>query len=171
MINRKILVALLSIAVALALVGIATYALFNDTASSTGNQFTAGTMNLTVNGAEQLTQLNVANIVPGWTRAETYVLHNQGDVQGRGQFALKNLVDAGQLSDKMNVAIDEDGAEAYNGTLRDLAANPADLDILTGGADSTVTVTFSVDPSVGNEIRNNTATFDLAFSLTSEPMR
>jgi hypothetical protein len=40
---------------------------------------------------------------------------------------------------------------------------------MSGGDDTTVTVTFSIDPSVGNAIQNDTATFDMGFSLTSEP--
>jgi spore coat-associated protein N len=169
--NRKILFALLSIAVVAALVGVATYALFTSTVSSSNNQFEAGTLNLTVNGNSQLTQLNFANLTPGWTDTENYHLHNGGTVQGRGQMFLQNFTDSGQLADNVNVAVTEDDAQVYTGTLRDLSANPNDLDILNGGDDSTVTVTFSIDPSVGNQIQNDTSTFDLGFSLTSEPTR
>jgi predicted ribosomally synthesized peptide with SipW-like signal peptide len=167
--NRKILLSVLSIAVTVALVGVATYALFSSTVSSTNNQFVAGTMNLTVNGASQLDQLNFSNLTPGWTQTKTYALHNAGNVQGRGQVFLTNFVDAGQLSDNTTVTVDEDGAAVYSGPLRGLASAPSDLDVMAGGEDSTVTVTFSIDPSVGNAIQNDTATFDMGFSLTSEP--
>jgi spore coat-associated protein N len=167
--NRKILFALLSIAVVAALVGVATYALFSSTVSSTGNQFEAGTMNLTVNGGTQLAQLNFANLTPGWTDTETYVLHNGGTVMGRGELYLQNFTDPGQLADNIDVAITQDDAQVFTGKLRDLAASPNDLDILNGGDDSTITAQFSIDPSVGNQIQNDTATFDLGFSLTSEP--
>lgn len=167
--NRKILLAVLMIAVTAALVGVATYALFNSTVSSTGNQFVAGTMNLNVNGASSLSQLNFANLTPGWTESQVYALHNNGNVLGRGQVFLQNFSDAGQLADNITVAVDQDGADVYDGTLRGLASTPNDLDLMNGGDDSTVTVTFSIDPSVGNQIQNDTATFDLGFSLTSVP--
>ena len=168
--NRKVLMSVLAIAVTVALAGIATYALFTSTVTSSNNQIAAGTLNLTVNGASALDQLNFANLTPGWTYTKTYALHNGGTVQGRGQVYVSNLADAGLLSDDTTVTVDEDGAAVYAGSLRALAATPSDLDIISGADDSTVTVTFSIDPSVGNEIQNNTATFDMGFSLTSEPM-
>ena len=116
--NRKILLSVLAIAVTVALAGIATYALFNSTVSSTGNQFVAGTMNLTVNGATQLDQLNFANLTPGWTQTKTYLLHNNGNVQGRGQVFLQNFSDAGLLSNDTTVTVTEDDAEVYSGSLR-----------------------------------------------------
>jgi predicted ribosomally synthesized peptide with SipW-like signal peptide len=167
--NRKIMLSVLSIAVTVALVSVATYALFSSTVSGTGNQFVAGTMNLTVNGASALDQLNFSNLTPGWTQTKTYALHNAGNVQGRGQVFLTHFVDPGLLSDDTTVTVDQDGAEVYTGSLRGFSAAPNDLDILAGGDDSTVTVTFSIDPSVGNAIQNDTATFDMGFSLTSEP--
>jgi predicted ribosomally synthesized peptide with SipW-like signal peptide len=167
--NRKILLSILMIAVTAAFVGMATYALFNSTVSSSNNQFVAGTMNLTVDGASTLAPLNFANLTPGWTQTKTYALHNSGNVVGRGQVFLNNFVDAGALADNVTLAVDQDGAPVYTGTLRDFSAASNDLDLMNGGDDSTVTVTYSIDPSVGNSIQNDTATFDMGFSLTSVP--
>lgn len=185
--NKKILLSILSIAVLLTFVGIGTYALFSDTASSSGNQFQAGTMNLQVNGAEQLTKFNIANVSPGWSHTETYTVSNVGNVQGRATFAASSLVttggvltsaeqvvdpgNAGNLDSKVHVVATVDGASAFNGTLADFAAGGAqDLGIVAGGASETVVVTYSIDPSVGNEIQGDGVSFDLGFTLTSVPL-
>ena len=185
--NKKILLSILSITVLLTLVGIGTYALFSDTATSTGNQFQAGTMNLQVNGAEQLQAFSYTSISPGWSHTETYTVTNVGNVQGRATFVASSLVEsggvltsaeqpvdpgnAGNLGADVHVIATVDGASAYNGTLAGFAASGAqDLGIVSGGQSETVVVTFSVDPSVGNEIQGDSVKFDLGFGLTSVPL-
>jgi spore coat-associated protein N len=181
------LLAVLSIAVLLTLVGIGTYALFSDSASSTGNQFQAGTMNLQVNGAEQLTTFNFSNVSPGWSHTETYTVSNVGNVQGRATFDATSLVstggvltsaeqvvdpgNAGNLSAATHVVATVDGATAYDGTLAGFVAGGAqDLGIVAGGGSETVVVTFSIDPSTGNEIQGDGVNFNLGFTLTSVPL-
>jgi predicted ribosomally synthesized peptide with SipW-like signal peptide len=95
--NRKILVSVMVIALAGALVGGGIYAYFSDTETSTGNTFTAGTLNLVpstsgsgpagkytvteggdgVNGKVVFTTL-----APGDSGSITWALENDGDLDG-----------------------------------------------------------------------------------------
>ena len=186
--SRRILLAILTVAVLTAVVGVGTYALFSDTASSTGNQFVAGTMNLQIDGQETMSTMTFTDVYPGWTGSKSYVLHSEGTVDGTWTFEASNLVQAGgaypsaeqavqgpgigDLAPNVTVKISVNGTQVWSGTLAALtAAGPLSFtdNALAGGEDSTVTFDSSVASTVGNEIMGDIATFDGAFALTSTP--
>jgi len=138
MINKKITMSMLSIVTALTLTGGATYAFFSDTASSTGNTFGAGNLNLQIANpvggfAENVTAtFNVTDLVPGQTRARTMSFNNNGTtpiVEIAMGLTAGTPVDAGLPSDVRNV---------LNFTI--LAGGSTVGDTCTGGTDVTAAI-------------------------------
>jgi len=95
--NRKILVSVMVIALAGALIGGGIYAVFNDTETSTGNTFTAGTLNLvpstsgtgpggkytvTAGGDGVNGKVVFTTLAPGDSGSITWTLNNDGNLDG-----------------------------------------------------------------------------------------
>ena len=76
---KKILISLMAIALVIGLVGAGTMAYFNDTETSSGNTFTAGTLNLTAVGGSPM-PFAVANMKPGDSGSGTVTLTNAGTI-------------------------------------------------------------------------------------------
>ncbi len=80
---KRILYSVLSIAALAVLVGGATFAYFSDTETSNGNTFTAGTLDLLVDGSNNnVVKFNVTNMRPGNQPKASYLLHNNGTLKG-----------------------------------------------------------------------------------------
>ena len=75
--SKKILLSILVVVVALGLVGVGTYALWSDSATSAGNKFESGSLDLSVAG-----QFVATNMYPGATATATYVVNNDGSIPG-----------------------------------------------------------------------------------------
>jgi len=93
---KKILISVITIlAVTTATIG-ATQALFTDEEVSTGNTFTAGTLDLTVdgkNGDEVATRYTITNWKPGDSRNVGQIkVKNVGSVNGKYWIEIKNVV-------------------------------------------------------------------------------
>lgn len=76
--SKKILLSILVIVVAIGLVGVGTYALWSDTATSAGNTFESGSLDLNVSGSMQ-----ALNMYPGATKTATYTVKNAGTIDGK----------------------------------------------------------------------------------------
>ena len=74
--------AALSLGVVLAVGATGTFAYWTDSATIDGTTFTAGTIDLQVNGANSptYTTLNLATMIPGNSMAGTLVVRNNGNV-------------------------------------------------------------------------------------------
>ncbi len=74
---------LIVLVVAVAVTG-ATVAYFSDVETSQGNYFTAGTLDLSVDTENPLTstKFTITNLAPGDTQSVTYVLKNEGSIDG-----------------------------------------------------------------------------------------
>jgi predicted ribosomally synthesized peptide with SipW-like signal peptide len=88
MVNRQIAISTLSIISALLLTGGATFAFFSDSASSTGNTFTSGTLDLKLDDEDEITpgnsvsgSLSIANFAPGASTSGFISLHNSGSIK------------------------------------------------------------------------------------------
>ncbi len=81
--NTKILGSIVVIALMASALGIGTYASFSDTETSIGNSFTAGTLDLKINGADtNVVAFTVANMRPGNQPTSSYLLSNAGSLSG-----------------------------------------------------------------------------------------
>lgn len=95
--NKKVLLAILAVGGLATIGGVAvTSALFSDTETNTANTFTAGTLNMTVGGADgtAFESLNLANLgVDGQvTGGKTWTIVNTGTVPGNLTFKMNELV-------------------------------------------------------------------------------
>lgn len=83
MIAKKILASLVAIALMSTALGIGAYATFSDTETSLNNTFTAGTLDLKINGDDtNYVAFNVNNMRPGNQPKNTLVLSNVGTIAG-----------------------------------------------------------------------------------------
>lgn len=81
---NKILLSLLTISLVAVVAVSATRAYFFDTETSTGNSFTAGTLDLKVDGADDPipAKISVPTMKPGGSGSVIIALHNDGNIDG-----------------------------------------------------------------------------------------
>jgi len=178
---KKILTSIMMIVLVCALIGTGVYAAFSDTETSTGNQFTAGTLDLEVDTQNPWSTVkfdNVGPLAPGDSGAVTCAVKNVGNLPGTSLTVdISGLVDAGELGANMDIVIwdDVDGdavqdagetTEMYNGTLAAEAGPYTVGSGLNAGVTTNVGISYSIDSGVGNEIQGDTCTFDIEFVLT-----
>jgi len=90
---KRILTSLLIVAILVTSVTVGTHALFTDSGTVEGNTFTAGTLDLKVNGQDSATSsYTLTNIKPGaWDLAGQVVLKNDGTVKGHVWYEITNV--------------------------------------------------------------------------------
>lgn len=90
--TKRVLVSLMIIAIVAGFAGVGTYALYTDSASSTGNQFSAGVLDIKVDGSDNMTVVRFDNMVPGEDGFSWYwkqmLTTNTGSVAG-GKLTLR----------------------------------------------------------------------------------
>jgi len=180
---------LLSIAV-IGFVGViaagATSAYFSDTETSTGNTFTAGTLNLQVNDADNWsasTPVTLSAMKPGDTTDTTLKLSNTGSINGTGVSlavaVVSNFensvadpesdvdttagVNEGELCSSANITVKDGTTVIKTGTLSAFGA--ATLAALNAGASKTYTLTYDIPGTVGNVIQSDSCVFTLTATL------
>ena len=92
---RRILLSIIIIGVVAGMMGAGTFSYFSDTETIANNTFTAGTLDLTVNGGDEpITCLFSAdNMAPGHTyNAGTITLRNNGSIPGRLTVKVSNPI-------------------------------------------------------------------------------
>lgn len=111
--NTKILISLLTIGVASAGLGYGTFAFFSDTETATGNLFTAGDLDLTLNGLNGITgTINGANFAPGDSTSGSIILRNEGSIftgDAQGHIVNLDFDVAVTITDDLGSADPEDG--------------------------------------------------------------
>ncbi len=192
MMKRKATIAFLALITVAVMSSGAMYAYFNDTETSSGNSFTAGTLDLTVNGQEtwNSTEFTLSNLVPGSSGFKTMLLTNAGNTPGALTGKLTNInngpgittepeallgTDQGELAANMMITVWVDGnsngqvdgteTTAYSGSVAAATSN-WNLGSLAGGATSKVSISYLVPTSVNNVIQGDICTFSIEFTLT-----
>ncbi len=80
---KRILISLMTIALVSALIGGGIYAYFSDVETSTGNTFTAGTLDLNLDGGNtNVVKFTVSNVKPGDSGGGTWTVANVGSIAG-----------------------------------------------------------------------------------------
>lgn len=92
--QRKILFSIMTIALVGALIGGGIYAYFSDVETSTGNTFTAGTLNLKVGDDDPTTvSINITDVKPTDTgTAATWLTKNIGSISGTLDVSIGSIV-------------------------------------------------------------------------------
>jgi len=110
--NRKILISLFVIGILALSIGWGTHSLFSDTETSKDNIFTAGTLDLKVNGNDDpVAHVTVSNIAPGWSSGDLrWTLKNAGSLSGILWLEFTNIV-----NNENGLEEPEIGADGENG--------------------------------------------------------
>ncbi len=120
--NKRILISLSIIAVVAVIAVGATVAYFSDTETSNGNTFTAGTLDLNVDGGNtNVVKFTVDNMRPGNQPKGTYVLANVGSING--YLDLENVF----VSDNENSCVEPE-TEAGDTTCNNPGPGEGELD-------------------------------------------
>lgn len=190
---KKILFSLMTLALVIGLVGAGAFAYFSDTETSTGNTFTAGTLDLSVGGENPNVSPDfiiggTSGVKPGDSGTITYNLKNEGTLDGYLDLSGISKVDTegtnpesetgdtaepGELSANIYVTVKIGAVQQYAGLLSGIAA-AYDADVaLAGGASTTLTIDWVVDKDnvdplgqdVGNDIQGDVVTVGLTIEL------
>jgi predicted ribosomally synthesized peptide with SipW-like signal peptide len=80
---KKLLISIMTVVAVTALVGGGIYAYFSDLETSNGNTFTAGTLDLNLDGGNiNVVKFNVSDVKPGDTGGGTWTVTNVGNITG-----------------------------------------------------------------------------------------
>ena len=192
----RIVKSFLTIAVVAAIAVGATGALFSDSETSVGNSFTAGTLDLIVDGGNtNVVKFNLTNLRPGNQPGGSYTLANVGSISGyldvtnisvttseNGILDMESdagdtTADEGELDDVLNLRlyVDRDG----NGSIstgdyvfyNDKVANlPASFDInepLAAGGSTKIKALFDWwNTSIDNQAQGDGFVLDMTFDLS-----
>lgn len=168
---RKILTSLVMIVVVSATAVGATQAYFSDTETSNGNTFTAGSLDLTVDGVNtNVVKFNLANLQPGNQPTGTWTLANVGSVNGYLDLEGITIVSSentmiepeveagdttagvGELQDVLNLRLyidkDKDGywstgdVMIYNGPAGSIAGNYDQNELIAAGSNIKINGVF-----------------------------
>ena len=196
---KKILISLMAIALVVGLVGVGIFASFSDTETSSGNTFTAGTLDLKVDGNDDpnVVALDIEPMAPGATGYNTWAVTNTGNIAGDFTLTVGTIsddpgttpepeaalgTDLGELSSKLMVILFEDtnnngaldvGETAlYSDGMGGMAVlsgmpstyNPSNPTV-GGGSTVYITLMYELPTNTGNEVMDDSSTFDITFSL------
>jgi len=180
-INRKVLASVFIISMLAFSLGYGTMSLFSDTETSSGNTFTAGTLNLKVGDNDPTTwNFAISNLKPGDSGSESVTVTNTGTLDGKLSITFSNLVDAenvvyepelpdtdadGELAEVLHLVITIDGTTIYDGMASGITGASLPDYSLGHGVSKTFTVAYGIDSAVGNNIQSDIAGFDITFSL------
>jgi spore coat-associated protein N len=194
--NTKILGSIVMIALMASAVGIGTYAAFGDTETSVGNSFTAGTLDLKINGVDtNVVAFDLSNMRPGNQPKNTFVLSNAGSLKGTLRISEVVLTDAengridpeieagdttdakGELSSVINLRLfidtNKDGWISagenvfFNGKVNTLPTSfDLNQQIAAGGSVNIVALFDWWNTPIDNQAQSDSFTLDLTFALT-----
>ncbi|NHN61154.1 MULTISPECIES: TasA family protein [Halorussus] len=172
--RRKVLGGLVTVGAASAATGAGTMAYFSDTESSEGNTVSAGTLNLKVNGRDDISTapVNVSGVAPGWSKSIPLDLSNDGTVGG--DLYLKFDVtgsndgdgDSQGLEDDLDLTWNVDNGGSGSIDLTNAPTNWQDTGQDIGGSSNvTGDIGLELPTSVGNEAQGESATIDVYMKL------
>ncbi len=191
MFSRRVAIAAIVLAMAAVLSSGMIYAYFNDTETSPNNSFTAGTLDLKINNADDPVPatFTATNLAPGSHGDAKMTVSNAGTIGGTltGKIsAVTNSggsnpepekasgADNGELGAAMTITIyvDANNNGQYDtGEALYYKGNPAvsgswNMGALAPGGSIEVSVYYDIPTTVGNEIMGDSCTFSIEYTLT-----
>ena len=192
---KKILISLLGLILVIGLVGLGVFAYFSDKETSNGNIFTAGTLDLNIDGGNtNVVKFTVANMRPGNQPKGSYTLANVGTINGF--LDLENIVvanaengrldpeieagdisdDVGELQNVVNLQLfldyNGDGWISagdnvfYNGLVKNLPGNFELNEPINAGSNVKIVALFDWWSTPNdNQAQSDSMTIDITFEL------
>jgi len=191
-INKRILASIFVISMLAFSLGYGTMSLFNDTETSKGNTFTAGTLDLKVDGKDDLKvakYFEVVDVKPGASGFVVIALRNVGSIPGTADIHIKevtnteganpepetNTAEPGDLGGVLLITIQYDangngdygdaGETIVTDAINSLNCVSKDLGPLGAGDSRNLKISWEVPSGVGNDIMGDIVTFNIEFSL------
>lgn len=173
---KKILLSLLAIAMVSMATFQATKALFSDQETSVSNTFTAGTLDLSIDGVhENVVKFNVSNMKPGSQPHGSYTLKNEGSVNGKLNISGTSVY-GGTLGEVVNLRlfVDRDGngwigagdSVIYNGKAANLPSSISFNETLNAGASTKLVALFDWWSTPNdNDYQGQSMNIDITFEL------
>jgi predicted ribosomally synthesized peptide with SipW-like signal peptide len=160
--NKKILVSVMVIGLVAALAGAGLHAIFNDTETSTGNTFTAGTLNISLGTTSRSTGYN--NMKPGDTVTFTIIVNSDGSLPL--VYTITTSL-SGDLAGGSNPCFVS--AVRVDGTVK--TAPYEDSLSASGGADPSdiVEIDITMPFEAGNEYQGKSGTLTVTFTASQVP--
>jgi predicted ribosomally synthesized peptide with SipW-like signal peptide len=178
--NKQIALSAVSIFAAMSLMGGAAFAFFSDSATSTGNVFASGTLDLLLDDNDEVTPAATVTasfggngLVPGATSSGFLSLHNNGTVN-IAEVKLSGTeteTSSPDLATVLNITSAKIGTEStcttapvdITGSFSTLAAlNTAGFDLpssaITAGSTKYLCMTFTMDATANNTFQGKTIT-------------
>lgn len=156
--KKRIAMSLATIGLVSSLVGGATFALFTSSATNTGNNFTAGTVVISMDKPDGTKYFDLNTIAPGDSGSAPVVVKNGGSLELR--------YDIAQTLDGELAA----GTDGLKVTIKDSAGaviTPGDNNrVLAPGGTETLTVSWTLPLAAGNEYQGDSAL--LGITLNAE---
>ncbi|WP_148305910.1 TasA family protein [Geoglobus acetivorans] len=191
------IVGVLMVALVGLVIGAGTFAYFSDTETSSGNQITAGTLELKLgDGANtwyddpNIPSYTVTNVYPGWSDWLDFYAKNFGSIDGDLYMKVTYTESTGDnteaegspddavLDDNLCVAVTLDGTSFDLSTydtnsdgcvsLSEIANQYILLGDLTGGNSMHIKIDVNIPTTVGNEIQGDTVTVNVEFKLMQD---
>jgi predicted ribosomally synthesized peptide with SipW-like signal peptide len=165
-------------------VGAGTLAYFSDTETSSGNTFTAGTLDLKVDEKDDPlpVKFNLGPLKPGDYATITYELKNTGNIDG--YLDLENVIvtnaggeftepekevdpsNEGNLGAALYVTVKIGETTVYSGSLDGFAGSHDCNILLAGGGTTNVVIDWELPgPTTGNEVQGDIAGLSITFEL------
>ena len=166
--TRRILISLMTIALVGALMGGGIFAYFSDAETSTGNTFTAGTLNLNLDaGYLDLESCNVTEAIGTTTDPELADEPTSLDTTQLGNYLLVHMfVDANNNGSWDAGETDILGTNAIPVAINTIAASyNLNLSLAASGGTSYITLRWSVATATGNRIQGDSVTLNITFEL------
>lgn len=181
---NKIVLSLLIIGTIVSIAGAGTWAYFSDTEQATGNTFTAGTLDLKVNGADGtgVGHYTETNWKPGEPRNNNVVFTNAGSLNGNLSISVANIAPIADTCSlefcnhaanlggaNFDVVITEGVTPIYSGILSsaELAAG-VNVGALDASATRTLNMQATLNSGVGNDAQGDGISFDIVATLNQQ---
>ena len=180
---KRILFSLMTIVAVLCVAGAGSFAYFSDTETSSGNTFTAGTLDLKVDDADDPlpVKFTLGPLAPGDSGTISYELKNAGNIDGYidlenvivtndgGEFTEpEKAVDPGNLGNlgaAIQVTVTVGGTNVYTGSLDGFAGNHDYSILLTAGTTTNAVINWELPGATGNEVQGDIAGLSITFEL------
>ncbi|MBI0584589.1 MAG: hypothetical protein ISF22_10240 [Methanomassiliicoccus sp.] len=194
MVKKRAAIAVIVLAMAAVFSSGMIYAYFNDSETSPGNSFTAGTLDLKINGVDDPVPatFTATNLAPGSHGNAKMTVSNAGTIGGTLVGKISAVSNSGGSTPEPEIASGADNGElgaAMTITIyRDANANgqydsgetlyfnnhPAvtsdwDMGSLAAGGSLEVSVYYDIPTTVGNNIMADVCTFSIQYTLTQTP--
>ena len=161
---NKILLSLLTISLVSVVAVGATRAYFSDNETSTGNSFTAGTLDLNLDGTNaNVVKFSLTNLVPGNSGTAYWTIKNVGNVNGYLDMESKTVVNDDNNCNEPENLVDSGNCGAGQGELgantnvvlfvdddHDGVVDSGDVSLFTGTLDGLVAATIANIPLNAN---------------------